>query len=58
MLGREISTLVDAQQGIGEYNTSFYAGTLHTKQAMYLIVFIMDDKIITKKIIQIGSVYY
>ncbi len=58
MLGKEISTLVDAQKGIGVYNTSFYAGTLHTKQAMYLIVFIMDDKIITKKIIQVGSIYY
>jgi hypothetical protein len=57
MLGREITTLENGDLAAGEYNTSFNIASQNTRQGMYLIVFMMDDQIITKKIVQAGSIF-
>jgi len=58
MLGRQITTLVDTHLEVGEYNTPINAPILKTRPDMYLVVFMIDDKIITKKVVQLDSIYY
>jgi len=58
MLGRYITTLVDNNLGTGGYNTIFDAATLKTRSGLYLVVFMMDDKVIVKKIVQWDSIFY
>jgi len=58
MLGRQITTLVDTRLETGEYNTPINASILKTRPDMYLVVFMIDDKIITRKVVQLDSIYY
>jgi hypothetical protein len=58
MLGREIKTLFDKNLDIGEYNTKFDASHLNTRPGVYIIVFMMDNKMITRKIVQLESEFY
>jgi len=58
MLGRDITTLLNTNLETGEYNTIFNAQTYKTRPGMYLVVFMMDDKVITRKIVQMDSLFY
>jgi len=58
MLGREVTTLLDKNLDIGEYNTKFDGSHLNTRPGMYIVVFMRDDKMITRKVVQWDSEFY
>jgi len=58
MLGRDIITLIDKTLEPGEYNTIFNGSAYKTRPGMYLVVFMMDEKVITRKMIQLDSIFY
>jgi len=58
MLGRDITSLLDKNLDIGEYNTIFDASILKTRPDMYLVIFMIDDKVIVRKIVQLESGFY
>jgi len=57
MLGREVATLKDNQDIAGSHTTPLDASLLHTRPGMYIVVFMMDDKIITRKVVQLDSIF-
>ncbi len=57
-IGREICTLLDKNQPVGAYTISYNAATLGTRPGMYMIVFMSDNNVITKQIIQLGSIFH
>ena len=55
VIGRNIATLVNGELNPGEYNTTLNATT---RPGVYVVIFIMDNNIITRKIVQVGSIFY
>jgi len=55
IIGREIKTLVNEELTPGEFNTTLNATT---RAGVYIVIFMMDNTIITRKIVQVGSIFY
>ncbi len=55
IIGRDISTLVNEAFSPGEYNT-FLNATI--RPGVYIVIFTMDNNIITRRIVQVGSIFY
>jgi hypothetical protein len=58
VIGREITTIQDRVLDAGEYYTPIKADALNTRPGIYIVIFMMDNLVITRKIVQLDSVYY